>query len=316
MAAVPPTDPHTVVLIHGMWMTPLSWEHWAERYRERGHRVLAPAWPGLDAEPEALRRDPSPLHGLSLTAVADHYDRVIRELERPPVVVGHSFGGLVTQLLLDRGLGAAGVALGTAAPKGVLRLPLSTLRAGWPALRNPAGKNRDVPLTREQFHWCFTNSLSREDSDAVYERYYVPGSARPFFQAGYANVNPRAATRVDFRNPARPPLLLATGTEDRICPPSVNASNWKKQRRAPSATERREYAGRCHFPGQDGWEQVADDVLAWATASAAAGAHAAALSALSSRRCCGSGRGRGRGPGPRHWRPQAARRRRRGSRCP
>lgn len=213
--AAAPTDGHTVVLIHGMWMTPLGWEHWAERYRERGHRPgrAAPARP------------------------------------RPR---------------------AAGVALGTAAPKGVLRLPLSTLRAGWPALKNPAGKNDDVPLTKEQFHWCFTNSLGREDSDAAYERYYVPGSARPFFQAGYANVNPRAVTKVDFRNPSRPPLLLATGTEDRICPPSVNVSNWKKQRRAHSATEHRESSGRCHFPGQEGWERVADDALGWATASAAA----------------------------------------------
>ena len=144
MAAAPPTDPHTVVLIHGMWMTPLSWEHWAERYRERGHRVLAPAWPGLDAEPAALRRDPSPLHGLSLTAVVDHYDRVIRELERPPVVVGHSFGGLVTQLLLDRGLGAAGVAIDPAPPKGVFAFEPTTIRALLSVLLTPFAWSRVV----------------------------------------------------------------------------------------------------------------------------------------------------------------------------
>ena len=254
----------SIVLIHGMWMTPLSWEHWAQRYTDQGHRVLAPAWPGLDAEPDELRRDPSPLKGLSITDVVDHYDRIIRELDQPPVIVGHSFGGLVTQLLADRGLGSAAVALNTAAPKGVLKLPLSTLRAGWPALRNPLGKNNAVPLTRDQFYWCFTNALSREGSDAVYDRYYIPGSARPFFQAGYANFNPNAATKVDYKNPNRPPLLLVTGTEDRICPPSVNEATWKKQRQAPSATEHKEYPGRCHFPGQDGWEEVADDVLSWA----------------------------------------------------
>jgi pimeloyl-ACP methyl ester carboxylesterase len=253
----------TIVLIHGMWMTPLSWEHWAARFREQVHDVLAPAWPGLEAEPEELRRDPSPLKGLSITDIVDQYDRIIRGLDQPPVIVGHSFGGLVAQLLADRGLGTAVVSLDTAAPKGVLKLPLSTLRAAWPALRNPFGKNNVVPLTRDQFYWCFTNALTREASDAVYDRYYIPGSARPFFQAGYANANPNAVTKVDYKNPSRPPLLLVTGTEDRICPPSVNESNWKKQRQAPSATEHKEYPGRCHFPGQDGWEEVADYTLSW-----------------------------------------------------
>ena len=127
----------TIVLIHGMWMTPLSWENWINHYTDRGHRVLAPAWPGLDKEPEELRRDPSPLRGLEITDVVDHYEKIIRGLDRPPIIIGHSFGGLFTQLLLDRGLGSAGVALSTAAPKGVLKLPLSTLRAAWPALHNP-----------------------------------------------------------------------------------------------------------------------------------------------------------------------------------
>jgi pimeloyl-ACP methyl ester carboxylesterase len=260
-----PSNAQTIVLIHGMWMTPLSWEHWASRYRERGHNVLAPAWPGLDKDPEELRRDPSPLRGLSITDVVDHYDRIIGELDSPPIIIGHSFGGIHTQLLADRGLGAAAVALGTGAPKGVLRLPYSTLRAAWTALRNPLGKNNVAPLTKKQFHWCFTNSLSREDSDKVYERYYIPGSARPFFQAGYANFNPNAVTKVDYRNPKRPPLLLVTGTEDRICPPAVLRANFKKQREAPSATDSKEYPGRCHFPGQDGWEEVADYILSWST---------------------------------------------------
>jgi pimeloyl-ACP methyl ester carboxylesterase len=253
----------TIVLIHGMWMTPLSWEHWVSHYTDRGHRVLAPAWPGLDKEPEELRRDPSPLRGLSIRGVVDHYDKIIRALDRPPIIIGHSFGGLFTQLLLDRGLGAAGVALGTAAPKGVLKLPLSTLRAAWPALRNPVNLNQETPLTPEQFHWCFTNALTRDDSDSVYRRYSIPGSARPFFQAGLANFNPNAATKVDYENPVRAPLLLATGTLDRICPPSVNESNFKQQRKAPSVTEHKEYPGRSHWPGQDGWEELADFFLNW-----------------------------------------------------
>jgi pimeloyl-ACP methyl ester carboxylesterase len=262
----------TIVLIHGMWMTPLSWEHWVNHYTDRGHRVLAPAWPGLDKEPEELRRDPSPLRGIDITAAVDHYDKIIRGLDRPPIIIGHSFGGLFAQLLLDRGLGAAGVALGTAAPKGVLKLPLSTLRAAWPALRNPANLNKETPLTQKQFHWCFTNALSSEESDAVYRRYYIPGSARPFFQAGLANFNPNAKTKVNFRNPARPPLLLATGTLDRIGPPSVNVSTFNQQRKAPSVTEHKEYPGRSHWPGQDGWEELADDLLNWTVEHARAGA--------------------------------------------
>jgi pimeloyl-ACP methyl ester carboxylesterase len=251
-----------IVLIHGMWMTPRSWDNWVDHYADRGYRAIAPGWPGVK-DPEETRRDPSALKGLGIKKVVDHYEELIRGLDRPPIIIGHSFGGLIGQLLLDRGLGAAGVALGTAAPKGVLSLPLSTLRSAWPALKNPFGKNKDVPLTRDQFHWCFTNALSREDSDAVYDRYYIPGSARPFFQAGYANLNPRAVTKVNYKNPARPPLLLLTGEVDRICPPAVNVSNWKKQSHAPAATEHKEYPGRCHFPGQDGWEEVADYALAW-----------------------------------------------------
>jgi pimeloyl-ACP methyl ester carboxylesterase len=270
------TTPDTIVLIHGMWMTPLSWEHWIDRYANRGHRVLAPAWPGLDAEPEQLRRDPSPLRGLGITEVVDHYDTIIRGLDRPPIIIGHSFGGLFTQLLLDRGLGAAGVALGTGAPKGVLRLPYTTLRAAWPALRSPANLKKETPLSPKQFHWCFTNALSREESDAVYARYYIPGAARPFFQAGLANFNPKAVTKIDYRNPARAPLLLATGSEDRICPPAVNRSNFKQQRKAPSATESKEYPGRSHFPGQDGWEEVADYLLDWTVGHARGAAPASA----------------------------------------
>jgi pimeloyl-ACP methyl ester carboxylesterase len=261
MSSTASTPP--IVLIHGMWMTTLSWEGWVKHYEARGHRAIPLAWPGLDAEPAQLRRDPSPLRGLDVREVLDHLAGKIRALDRPPIIIGHSFGGLFAQLLLDRGLGAAGVTLGTAAPKGVLRLPFSTLRASWPALNNPFNRDKDVPLTLEQFHWCFTNALTREESDAVYDRYSIPGSARCFYQAGYANFNPRAATRVDYRNPNRAPLLLVTGAEDRICPPSVNRANAKKQRQAPAITESREYEGRCHYPGQDGWEEVADFVLEW-----------------------------------------------------
>ena len=193
------TTPDTIVLIHGMWMTPLSWEHWMERYTARGHHVLAPAWPGLDAEPEQLRRDPSPLRGLGITEIVDHYETIIRGLDRPPIIIGHSFGGLHTQLLLDRGLGAAGVALDTAAPKGVLRLPFSTLRAAWPALNNPANRQEGDPADPEAVPLVLHELTQPGGLDAVYERYYIPGAGRPFFQAGLANFNPNAVTRSTTR---------------------------------------------------------------------------------------------------------------------
>jgi pimeloyl-ACP methyl ester carboxylesterase len=261
-----PAAKETVVLIHGMWMTPLSWEGWVDRFNAQGHHAIAPSWPGLEAEPEQLRRDPTPLRGLGIAEIVDHYDKIIRGLDQPPVIIGHSFGGLFTQLLLDRGLGIAGVAIGTGAPKGVLTLPYTTIKSAWPALGNPANLKKATPLSSEQFHYRFTNVQSKEESDAIYARQYIPGSARPFFKAGLANFNPNAATKVDYKNPNRPPLLLLTGEEDHICPPSVNRANAKHQKHAPSDTEHREYPGRSHFiAGQEGWEELADTALSWAS---------------------------------------------------
>jgi pimeloyl-ACP methyl ester carboxylesterase len=255
----------TIVLIHGMWMTPRSWDNWIDHYSDRGYRAIAPGWPGIDKEPEELRRDPSPLRGIGIAQVVDHYDRIIRGLDRPPIIIGHSFGALFMQLLLDRGLGAAGVALGTAPPKGVILLPPSTLRAGFPALKNPFNRNGLAPLTPKQFHWCFTNALSRDESDAVYQQHYIPGTNRAFFEDAFANLNPKSPAKIDFRNPSRPPLLLIVGGKDRISPPAVNRTVLKLQQRAPSVTERKDFPERCHYmAGQDGWEEVADYALNWA----------------------------------------------------
>jgi pimeloyl-ACP methyl ester carboxylesterase len=269
-----------VVLIHGMWMTPHSWEPWIYHYTDRGHRTIAPGWPGTDKAPEEIRRDPSALRGLGIKECVDHYEQIIRGLDTPPIIIGHSFGGLFTQLLLDRGLGAAGVAIGTGPPKGVIALPASTLRAGFPALKNPFNRNGLAPLTPKQFRWRFTNTLSREESDAIYREQYIPGTNRAFFQAAFANMVPGSPAEINFRNPARPPLLLVVGTEDHISPPALNKTVLKLQRRAPSATELKEYPGRTHFTaGMDGWEEVADDALNWALEHA--GARAAATPAPS-----------------------------------
>jgi non-heme chloroperoxidase len=194
-----------------------------------------------------------------LKKIVDHYDEIIRGLESPPVIMGHSFGGLTTQLLLDRGLGAAGVAIATGPPMGVFPLPLSTLRSGFPALKNPFNRNGLARLSPKQFRYRFTNTLSQEESDRIYDEQYVPGTNRAFFDSL------GSAARIDFSNPARPPLLLAYGTEDHISPPALNKKVLKRQSKAPSATAAREYAGRPHFmAGLDGWEDIADDALNWA----------------------------------------------------
>ena len=254
-----------VVLIHGMWMTPHSWEQWIYHYGDRGYYVVAPGWPGVDKAPEAIRGEPSALKGLGIRECVDHYDQIIRGLDRPPIIIGHSFGGLFTQLLLDRGLGAAGVAIGTAPPKGVIALPLSTLRAGLPGLKNPFNRNGLAQLSPEQFRWRFTNTLSRDESDAIYREQYIPGTNRAFFQAAVSNMVPGSPAKITFRNPARAPLLLIVGGEDHISPPALNNTVFKLQRRAPSATEMKVYPDRTHFTaGMDGWEVVADDALNWA----------------------------------------------------
>src|SRR4051794_15811867 len=252
-----------IVLIHGMWMTPRSWDNWVDHYADRGYRAIAPGWPGVK-DPDETRRDPSALKGLGIEKVVDHYDAIIRGLEGPPIIIGHSFGGIFTQLLLDRGLGSAGVAIGTGAPKGVRLLPASTLRSGLPALKNPFNRDGLCPLTTEQFRWRFTNTVSQEESDRIYEEHYIPGTNRPFFEAAFANMSRHSPAAVTYENPARAPLLLICGTEDRISPPSVNKSLLKLQQKAPSATELKVYPGRPHFmAGLDRWEELADDALNW-----------------------------------------------------
>jgi len=265
MASDPGSTVDTIVLIHGLWMTPLSWEHWVERYRQRGFEVLAPAWPGMEGGVEALRADASAIEHLGIEDIVDHYDGVIRALGRPPIIIGHSFGGAFTEILLDRGLGAAGVAIDAAAVKGITKLPFSTLRAAFPVLRNPANVHRAVPLTLEEFHYAFTNTMTLEESRPIWERYAVPGPGRVLFQAALANFNPRAATKVDFRNSDRAPLLLIAGGADHVVPAEVDEQALRRFGGAAAITEFREYPDRSHFTvGQPGWEEVADFALEWA----------------------------------------------------
>jgi pimeloyl-ACP methyl ester carboxylesterase len=260
----------SIVLVHGLWMTPLSWEHWVERFSERGHEVQAPAWPGMDRDVASLRADTTSYAHLGVTEIADHYERLIRALERPPIIMGHSFGGLVTQILLDRGLGRAGVAIDPAPPRGILVTPPSSLRVASVALRNPANRHRAQMLTARQFRYAFGNTLSEAESQAVYERYAVPGPGRPLFQAGLANFNPKAATRIDFRNDTRAPLLILGGGKDHTVPAATTRANYKLQSRSQAVTEYKEYPERSHWTaGEPGWEAVADHALEWAVTQAA-----------------------------------------------
>ena len=257
--------PDTIVLIHGLWLTSLSWEFWLDHYKNRGFNVVARSWPGMDGDIDALRSDTSEIDHLGVTEVADHYEAIIKELESPPIIMGHSFGGLITQVLLDRGLGAAGVAIDSAPVKGVLALPASSLKSGLPALKNPANRHRSVKLTPEEFHYAFTNTLSEDESQKVYERYAIPGPGRLLFQAALANFNPHAATKIDFHNDDRAPLLIIAGSVDHVSPPAINKAEAKLQGKSKAITAYKEFPGRSHYiVGQTGWEEVADYALDWA----------------------------------------------------
>ena len=261
----PTPVPDTVVLINGLWMTALSWEHWVDRYTSRGFNVIARSWPGMDRDVEALRADTAAFDHLGLTEITDYYAEIIQGLDKPPIIMGHSFGGLITQLLLDRVLGAAGVAIDSSPIKGVLALPASTLKSAFPVLKNPANNHRSVMLTPEEFHYAFTNTLTEEESLAVYERYAVPGPGRVLFQGAVANFNPHSPAKVDIHNDDRPPLLVIAGGVDHVIPAKVSASDAKRQSKSESLTAYKEFPGRSHYTlGQEGWEEVADFALEWA----------------------------------------------------
>jgi pimeloyl-ACP methyl ester carboxylesterase len=226
---------------------------------------MAPSYPGMEIEVEALREDASPIESLTIDSVADHYESIIRGLEVPPIIIGHSFGGTVTQLLLDRGLGCSAVVIDSAQVRGVRRVPISQIRSLLPALDNPAHRHQAVTLTPDQFHYAFTNVLTEEDSQAVYDRYQVAAPGRIIWDGALANFQPHSEARVNFKREGRAPLLFIASTEDHLMPPAVNKSNYKLQQQNASVTSYAEFAGRCHYTcGQDGWEPIADFALSWA----------------------------------------------------
>jgi pimeloyl-ACP methyl ester carboxylesterase len=263
MSAVP--APNTIVLIHGFWVTPRSWEHWITHYKSQGYRVLAPGYPGFEVEVEALNADTSPIEALTVPTVVEHLESVIAELDSPPILIGHSAGGTFVQLLLDRGIGAVGVAMNSAPTEGVRTTPLSQLKSTFPVFKNPANRHRAVGLTHEQWRYAFTNTFSEEESRALYERYAIPASGAILFGIVLANLKPGPQDAwVDYDNESRAPLLFISGSEDNLMPPKVQRSNAKKYN-SNTVTEVKEYEGMAHLlPAQQGWEGVADYALTWA----------------------------------------------------
>jgi pimeloyl-ACP methyl ester carboxylesterase len=259
--------PDTVVLVHGLWMTPRSWGNWIEYYRAKGLTVLAPGYPGFEVEVEALRVTPSVIAELTVPETVDHLARVIESLDRPPIIMGHSFGGTLTQLLLARGLGAAAVVIDSAPTEGVRVSPLSQLRSLFPILKRPANRHKAVGFTPAEFHYAFANTLSRNDSDAVHERFHVPAPGNWVWEYGlFANFKPgHQETWVDYANDDRAPLLFIAGGADHIMPAAVNKSNAKHYGKSAAITDYYEFEGRSHWTcGEPGWEAVADHALNWA----------------------------------------------------
>ena len=250
----------TVVFIHGAWVTPACWDLFAAFFTERGYRALAPAWPRKNRTIAQLRADPSAMAGLGVTEIVDHYDAIIRKESEPPLLVGHSFGGLFVQMLLDRGLGAAGVAIDSAPPRGVLATQPSVFNANLPVLLQWGAWKGVVRMTYPQFRYAFANTLTEVDARAAYEAHVIPETGRIFFQAALGS----PAVKVNFANTTRKPLLLIAGERDHVVAAGLNRSNFRKYARSSARTDFKEFPGRAHWIiAQDGWEEVAEYSARW-----------------------------------------------------
>lgn len=258
------TDLTPVVFIHGLWLLPNSWDRWVTLFEEAGLAPVAPGWPDDPNTVAEAKAHPEVFARKTIGQIADHYAEVIGALKTKPAVVGHSFGGLLTQIVAGRGLASASVSISPAPFRGVLPLPLSALRSSFPALRNPANRGRAVALTYDQFRFSFANLLTEDEANRLYAAYSVPGSARTLFQAATANLNPRTEARVDSRNPERGPLLIISADHDHTVPWAIANAAYKKQRRNEAVTEIVRIPHRGHSLTIDsGWREVADEALAF-----------------------------------------------------
>jgi non-heme chloroperoxidase len=252
------------VFVHGLWLHASSWGPWLELFQEAGYAPTAPGWPGESDTVEETRRDPSRVAGKGLDEVVDHYARIIRGLEAPPVVIGHSFGGLIAQRLLGQDLAAAGVAIDPAPIQGVLYLPPSALRVASIALRKPANRREAVSLTAEQFRYGFGNVLPAQESADLYDKWTIPSPGKPLFEDALANFTPKSPAKVNTRNKTRGPLLITAGGQDHTVPAAVSMATRRAYHRSPAITDLREFPDRGHSLTIDhGWREVAQTVLDW-----------------------------------------------------
>jgi non-heme chloroperoxidase len=258
------TDRTPVVFIHGLWLLPSSWDRWADLFEEAGYTALTPGWPDDPETVEEAKAHPEVFAHKSVGQVADHYADVIGQLKKKPAVIGHSFGGLLTQMLAGRGLSAASVAIDPAPFRGVLPLPFSALKSASPVIGNPANRNRAIPLTYEQFRFAFANAVSEDEAKELYDTFAVPASGVPLFQAASANLNPWTEAKVDSKNPDRGPLLIISGERDHTVPWSIANASYKRQKRNEGVTEITEMPNRGHALVIDsGWREVADKALSF-----------------------------------------------------
>jgi non-heme chloroperoxidase len=251
-----------VVFIHGLWLLPSSWDRWAEVFEEAGYTALTPGWPDDPETVEQANAKPEVFAHKTVGQVADHFAEVIGKLKKKPAVIGHSFGGLLAQIVAGRGLAAVSVAVDPAPFRGVLPLPISALKSARPVLGNPANRNRAVPLTYEQFRFGFANAVTEDEAKELYSTFAVPASGLPLFQAATANLNPWTEAKVDSKNPARGPLLIISGEKDNTVPWAIANASFKKQKRNKGVTEIVEIQDRGHALTIDsGWRKVADTAL-------------------------------------------------------
>ncbi|WP_426512013.1 alpha/beta hydrolase [Dactylosporangium sp. McL0621] len=258
------TSSTPVLFIHGLWLHATSWAPWSELFTAAGYETAAPGWPGEPGTVELARADPDAVAGHGIDDVVDHYAKIIDGLGAKPILVGHSFGGMIAQKLLGQDRAAAAVAIDAAQIKGVLPLPLSSLRATFPVFKNPANRNRAVSLTAEQFRYAFGNAVSEQESDELFERWAIPAPGKPLFEAAAANFDPHSPAKVDTANELRGPLLLIMGGRDHTVPEAVTKATLKQYRHSDAVTEIHEFADRAHSLTIDhGWREVADVTLAW-----------------------------------------------------
>jgi non-heme chloroperoxidase len=253
-----------VVFVHGLWLLPSSWDRWAAFFEEAGYSALTPGWPDDPETVAEAKEHPEVFAGKTVGQVADHFEAVIRRLDAKPAVIGHSFGGLLTQILAGRGCAAAAVAIDPAPFRGVLPLPISALKAGSPVLSNPANRNRAIPLTYEQFRFAFANAVSEDEAKQLFEEFAVPAPGAPLFQAATANINPWTEAKVDTKSPERGPVLIISGEKDNTVPWAIANASYKRQKRNDDVTEIVEIPGRGHALTIDsGWREVAQTALAF-----------------------------------------------------